>query len=379
MSHPRISFVLLERFRSHAGENRPITLGDVTFIVGKNAAGKSNFLDAFSVFSELVSEPLVAILDRRGGMAALKSRVPGQHDHEFVNIGIAVESDAFDATYGFSISEQGAYGFSVASERCIIEGKQSSTFWRTKESFSGIDQNLRPVLNDHSLALPIIGGLKPFSDLVDLLEGIRIYSISPQTLREAHPADEGHILSKNGSNAASVVRQMRSSGTLHRVLEFLRAAVPQIHDVSTKREGAKLALEFIQDLGEGKTASFEAFEMSDGTLRVLGLLLALLQEPRPVLIGLEEPEVHVHPGALGVILDAIRFTSESTQVVVTTQSADLLDADWIQSENIRIVEWSNGISKVSTMPEGAAEVIRRHLQTPGELLRAGALSGVEPS
>lgn len=375
MSKPRVAYLNLRRFRSHVGNGLGgVILNDITFLVGQNAAGKSNFLDALALFSEVVNEPLISVVDRRGGFSALRSRTPGAEPHDLVNLAITFRGET-TITYGFSLGSLGAYGFEVAGEMCLIGNEEGGSFLRTPNIFDSSIAGFHPNLSETALVLPILGGVRPFSQVTEILGRIRIYAIDPQKLREAHPADEGTILARDGSNAASVVRRMRLEGTWPRVMDFLQAAVPQIHDVEAEREGPKLGLKFTQRTAGGDLSTFQAYEMSDGTLRLLGLLVALLQEPRPVLIGIEEPEVHIHPGALGVVLDAIRFVSDSTQVVVTTQSADLLDADWIEPEDIRIVKWSGGISTVSNLPEGAAETLRRHLRTPGQLLRSGALSG----
>ena len=96
------------------------------------------------------------------------------------------------------------------------------------------------------------------------------------------------------------------------------------------KHGNKLSLEFTQEWGEKKRLKFEAFSMSDGTLRALGLLTAVYQSSAPSLIAIEEPEATIHPGALGAILDILRAATQKMQVVVTTHSPELLDAKWIQ-------------------------------------------------
>jgi len=82
---------------------------------------------------------------------------------------------------------------------------------------------------------------------------------------------------------------------------------------------------------DGKwTTDFEIAGMSDGTLRSLALLVALLSGAdsdtarNDGLIMLEEPETGLHPGATRVLLDAMLEASERTQILVTTHSPDLL-------------------------------------------------------
>lgn len=92
--------------------------------------------------------------------------------------------------------------------------------------------------------------------------------------------------------------------------------MPGTVDVRPKRHGNKLTLEFKQERAGAEPVKFEAFRMSDGTLRVLGLITAVFQRPTPSLVVIEEPEASIHPGALGSILDLLRLARESMQVVV---------------------------------------------------------------
>lgn len=117
----------------------------------------------------------------------------------------------------------------------------------------------------------------------------------------------------------------------------------------------------------------EAFNMSDGTLRALGILLAVYQIPSPSVLVIEEPEASIHPGALSILLDLIRFASRSMQVVVTTHSPEVLDSTWLADNNLRLVAWEDGTTIVSRVGEMAGQALKAHLMGAGELLRSNAL------
>ena len=124
---------------------------------------------------------------------------------------------------------------------------------------------------------------------------------------------------------------------------------------------------------------FDAFNMSDGTLRVLGMLAAIFQRPAPSLIVIEEPEATVHPGAIGSILDVLRHAGRFMQVVATTHSPDVLDAKWLQDRNLRIASWESGTTRVSAVSPAVRVGLREHLMGAGELLRANAMTAAEAS
>ncbi len=116
--------------------------------------------------------------------------------------------------------------------------------------------------------------------------------------------------------------------------------------------------------------------MSEGTLRALGLLTAAFQEPPPSVLIVEEPELSMHPGALGAILDVLRHAARRTQVIVTTHSPEVLEADWLQADNFRIVTWQDGATRILPLGQGTREALREHLMSAGELLRSNALRPV---
>jgi predicted ATPase len=92
-------------------------------------------------------------------------------------------------------------------------------------------------------------------------------------------------------------------------------------------------------------------------------------------MAIEEPEATIHPGALGVILDVLRHASKRTQVIVTTHSPEVLDADWLEDRHIRIVSWQQGTTRVMSLDVRSREALRQHLMSAGELLRSNALEG----
>jgi predicted ATPase len=141
--------------------------------------------------------------------------------------------------------------------------------------------------------------------------------------------------------------------------------------------GPKETLEFRQQVrGAQHPWRFLAGNMSDGTLRALGVLVALFQGNGSTgrrLIGIEEPEIALHPAAAGILTDALRDASEQAQILVTSHSPDLLDNDAIPAESILAVLSEHGETRVGPLDEAGRSVLRDHLYTAGELLRMDQL------
>ena len=117
----------------------------------------------------------------------------------------------------------------------------------------------------------------------------------------------------------------------------------------------------------------------DGTLHVLGVLVALFQHAdgtggHPGLIGIEEPEAALHPAAAGALTDVLREASEHVQVIVTSHSADLLDRDTIAEESILAVEAEHGETRIAPLDETGRTACRDGRFTAGELLRMDQLT-----
>ena len=191
------------------------------------------------------------------------------------------------------------------------------------------------------------------------------------------------MLKRDGSNLSSVLSSMsKENKEAHaQVVEFLSKVIPGIKDVSVKHAGKKETLEFRQLVGSNKESwRFMAENMSDGTLRALGVLTALFQSSRSttktvLFVGIEEPEVAVHPGAAGVIRDGLLSASRITQVAVTSHSPDLLDDKNVPDSSILAVVNRNGETRIGPLDEAGRSAIRDRLYTAGELLR---LNQIEP-
>ena len=382
MTDPILQRIVFQRFRSLPSEQ--VTFDNPTFVAGQNGSGKSNFADALAFLAEAMTSPLQAVLERRGGLSAVAHRSSARGRPS--NLGLAVELKNPDentaaARYGFELRARSGYCFQVVREKCTVWNQDGSRAWfrRSPRDYRGWKSSatsLKPALEPNALALPLVGGDARFKTIVRFLSGMWTYRIEPATLRAMQDPDGGVRLHSDGSNAASVLReiQRKSKNDWERIRELLDRVVPGTLGVRPKKHGNKLSLEFTQDWGKSEPVKFEAFSMSDGTLRVLGLLTAIFQRPAPSLLVIEEPEATMHPGALGSILDVLRHAARFMQVVVTTHSPEILDAKWIEDRHLRIVSWNKGATRINPVSDAARTALSEHLMGAGELLRSNTLT-----
>ena len=225
------------------------------------------------------------------------------------DVGLRVDIEGLagtrEATYAFEVRATQGYDYEVRREQClcVAEDGPRSWFQRDGRDFVG---NIRtqPALSPRALALPLVAGDQRFAPVEQFLSNIQPYRIDPRTLREMQDPDAGVRLRSDGANAASVLRQLDSDTRQH-LQEFLQTVVPGEVEVKPKRVENKLSLEFEQQ-GEGAALRLGPHNMSDGTLRTLGLLATVFQPELPSVLIVEEPEATIHPGALGTILDVLR-------------------------------------------------------------------------
>ncbi len=378
MADPILRQMILHRFRSLQLEQ--VEFDNPTFLVGQNGSGKSNFTDAFAFLAEAMAFPLRALIEQRRGFSAVSYQ--DSEEDCLSNLGLSVmlenlDGDTPQARYGFELRAQAGYGFEVVREQCIVQRSDGSRDWfdrSTSEWDSSADFPYR--MEPDALAMPLIGGDERFQAVPRFLSEMCVYRIDPAALRTMQDLDGGVRLLSDGSNAASVLREIQreSPDTWKRILELLESIVPGTIGVLPQKYGNKLTLEFTQDWAQPNPIKFEAFNMSDGTLRALGLLAAIFQCPAPSLLVIEEPEATIHPGALGSILDVLRHAGRFMQVVVTTHSPDVLDAKWIEDRHLRIVNCDKGATRISKVSPATRAALSEHLMDAGELLRSNALT-----
>jgi AAA15 family ATPase/GTPase len=138
--------------------------------------------------------------------------------------------------------------------------------------------------------------------------------------------------------------------------------------------GQKETLQFRQNLGQHHLWSFPALNMSDGTLRVLGLLLAIYQVGHTSVVAIEEPEATVHPAVSELVMQALMDAANERQILLTTHSPDILDYKELSDAQIRVVMMDQSRTLVCPLSPSGREAIRKRLYTPGELLRSGELN-----
>lgn len=377
MTAPFIRQVTIRNYKSIAACR--LELGTLTFLVGPNGAGKSNFLDALRFVADALRSSLDHALRDRGTIREVRRRSGGHPNHFALRFGFELP-DGRTGHYAFSVGAKKPVGYEVQDEECLIDpadrtGPGHHFRVSAGKLISSSVSPMPPAVPDR-LFLVNAAGIPEFRPAFDALSRIEIYNLNPRTIATMQPPDPGEILRRDGSNAASVLHQLAPE--VRSVIEDnLSRIVPGIVGIEAKTLGSLETVEFRQRVsGQSHPWSFPAPSMSDGTLRAFGILLAVFQSmssrseaARPLLIGLEEPEIALHPAAAGVLLSALREGAKHCQTIITSHSPDLLDNPDISADSLLAVDNPDGPTRIGPIDEASRQMLRNRLWTPGELLR----------
>ena len=359
-----------------------VDLSDLTVLVGPNGSGKSNFVDSLSFVSDALNSTLDFAIRQRSGLSAVRKRSGGHPTNFAIKVRISLPSGK-NALYSFQVGAATDGSHRVQKEYLGVssDGISITEFhYENGKKVKSTEAISPDSIADDRLALQLLSSLPAVREVFDVLAMMRFYSIYPEDFRLPQAHDGGEYLLRTGKNIASVLRIMENQYgyEYERVKEYLKQIVEQLEDLNHKNLGPSETVEFLQRVAGQKNAwRFFASQMSDGTLRSLGILVALFQRSPiaegHIVLGIEEPEATIHPAACSVITDAIVEASRSKQVIITTHSPELIDHPSVGIENIRIVRSEDGDTTIRPADRASKEVIRKNLMTPGELLRRNQL------
>jgi predicted ATPase len=342
----------LVRFKNF--EKAELSMGPFTLLVGANASGKSNLREALrflhgvgrgyslaEIFGgkwsagerqwEGLRGGVAEVSFRKGDSFGIEAEMTLSSDHGVRGEGessahfcIDVESGARPRVLRERLSYTNVPGSFYDSDRDwqMSESQDYFGIWNeasSEEPFQTDSAILSQMQRRNSLATQH----SRIGDTLHVLSSMRFPDLSPEAMRQ--PSVPGQrVLSDRGENLSSVLQHLCArEDTKAELIHWVRALTPM--DVADLQFPADLRGQVLLVLVEKNGTALSAYSASDGTLRFLGMLAALLS-PEPGLVFFEEIENGLHPSRLRLLIDLIRTRTREgmVQVVATTHSPTLL-------------------------------------------------------
>jgi predicted ATPase len=379
----------------------------VTVLVGCNGVGKSNLADALRFLRDAVSQGLDHAVSTRGGIGLIRQYSPTKPFQISFDFGFVEDDEPSHVVrYQLALTSLREGNFRVERERCEWVGPTELAF--DNEYNELIECEFKPMLAERnaegritikvdgktvtqgdestirqdSLALSnrvswLLRASVQFGSkaLRNHIRNFRFSAMYPNTLRQPAPPDTDPFLKENGANWASILRTLKKTSrgkqAWEQVREMMQVVMPQLEDISPQAVGGFILPRFKVREASGEAHLFDPSQISDGTLRILGILLALYQTPHPSLMVIEEPEQTVNPALLALLAEAFREVSERTQLLITSHSPHLIDC--FEPENIQVVTMQNGETRISPIRASQREAVKEHLLSLEQIMSSEGL------
>ncbi|MGW4789942.1 AAA family ATPase [Streptomyces sp. NPDC004230] len=379
--------VRIENFRSIAACN--VGLGPLTVLSGPNAAGKSNFMDALRFVRDALGTTPGQALEPRGGLEEVLHRSPAgrQADCFRIRLDMKVPSrDAGNDLGTFDASYLVEVGASPENDDRPAVRREELTVLEQTYLLSAPPAPDTPAHESWREDLVLSRSPRSNRELYQVsqrLHSMRFYELHTPVLRDIDQTRRRRgdiVLGERGESLARVLESL----TQHKpwAKETIDGYISTMIENAAGLDGkefteADLAYVVGRFLEDGRVKQVDRRSLSDGTLRLAGVLAALFQ-PRALngsipFVGIEEPEISLHPPMLGALYDALLAASHNTQVMVTTQSADLLDNPAADPDHLLVVRDDGQGSAIGPIDQAGRRLLAGGVLNLSELLRSGEM------
>lgn len=371
-----IQRVLLKNWKNF--QKADVPLASRIFIVGSNASGKSNLLDVFRFLRDLVKQAggLQYAVEERGGVPKLRSLSARNDTDISIEIHLGdIDQDA-EPKWKYVLTFKNTGGGIQKNEATIVEEKVWSGE-KNKWVLNRNGQEEADVETRKFTYLEQINSNAEFREVYYFLRDIQYLHLVPQLVRDADSyflaANKEDFYGRNLLERIAATTKRTRDAYLRRINEVLQIAVPQLSEltfVDKKDDPAGIPhLEARYKHWRPKGAKQTERQFSDGTLRLIGFLWALLDGNETIL--LEEPELYLHTEIVKQLPEFIskmqRRKGRIRQVLITTHSYELLNTRTISPKEVLVLEPSNEGTSVKLAD--SIDVVKKYLEagfTPAE-------------
>lgn len=304
-----------------------LELGSLSVLIGANGSGKSNLIEFFNLTSHMLSGDFQLYVARRGGGSTILRY--GPKTTPTISADFSFEEQELRSTYGFTLA------FAEPDRLAFVEERVGS---------QRLGEPEQPPKRNYSLSrtesvLPKLatgaGAGEPSAiarAILERLRGLQTYHFHDTSetapIRNKQDVGNSRELSTHGGNLPAFLYMLQIGYPQHyeRIVSTVRLAVPYLKDFDLAPDAPNSAYISLRWRDRNPDYGFGPHQLSDGSLRVIALITALMQpdDLLPTVVVIDEPELGLHPSAIGLIGSLIKAASTKRQVIVATQSPRLL-------------------------------------------------------
>lgn len=336
----RITSLTLKNWRTF--KNLEVHLGERLIVVGPNASGKSNLLDSIRFLRDLALPEggLQAAIRARGGLSRVRCLFARNNNKGLVEITVTLGDDTDPAQWTYSVSfkgEKGGRNRPVVAEEQVKSGDTVLINRPDSEDQKDPERLIQTALEQ-------ISANKEFRPVAEFFAETRYLHLVPQIIRDTSRATDSRDDPFGGDFIARMNRvpDKTRRAWLRRITRSLQIAVPQFESLEVVVDTAgRPHLESRYTNWRQAAARQDEGDLSDGTLRLIGLLWSLVEVGRkgaPVL--LEEPELSLHPAVVSLLPRVLAGAQRGSgaQVLLTTHSPELLQDEGIGPDEVLVLK-----------------------------------------
>ena len=367
----KVSRIILKNWLNFQSVDVP--LDERVFLIGANASGKSNFLDAFRFLHDIAktSGGLQRAVTERGGLSSIRCFTTPKLSLVELEVHLTESSDNTPRfKYALGLKQTKSHPVTLAYERVWKDNQQLINRPDKKDK--------QDVLRLTQTYLEQISTNADFREIADFFGSVLYLHIVPQLLRFPETLlNQG--ISENPFGR-TFLKQLANTpdrnDSLKKIEQALRITIPQFKRLSYIEDETNTPhLEAVYEPWEPKRISLRENQFSDGTLRLIGLFWALLRSES--LLLLEEPELSLNGRIVNELAPLIYRLQhpKQGQVILSTQSWELLSDKGIAGEEVLLLTPAENGSQIE-LASSIKEV--RHLLEAGLSIADAALSRTQP-
>ncbi|MYD70481.1 MAG: AAA family ATPase [Acidobacteria bacterium] len=327
----QVTHLRLENWRNFTHVD--VQLQQRVFVAGPNAAGKSNLLDVFRFLNEVTTRGggLEKAVSDRGGVSKIRCLAARRQPAIVVDVGIGRSSE--DNGWRYRLSFVQNYQRQPTVDQELVEHHGRTVLRRPDDDDKKDPERLRQT------HLEGVSTNKRFREIYRFFNSIEYVNVLPQLLRQPERFVNNDLSAeKYGSDLLERIARTQTKtqqSRLRRIEETLRIAVPQLRELTlTTDEYGFPHLEGLYEHWRPNADRQREDQFSDGTLRLTGLLWAVMDGSGPLLMA--EPELNLHPAVVRALPQLLHRATRKTkrQVMISTHSPDLLSDEGIGVDEV---------------------------------------------